>query len=255
MNAHRPSCLLLIALWAWPGAGAAREPSSTIVGFSRDSKRLLLRTAEGPRLLDRQGKPVEGAALPADKRYRHGTALEQRGDGLAGKGIKLTLDGRGRVLLVRGKARIPLHAGKQAGCKVTALEQGWRSPNRQVLALLLRRSCPDHEPVTEPVVIVPRRVGRRLLGQSAALAGKGRLKAAGATLARAALLLPGDPRVVYRRACLAALGGEENGALAALRRLKGMSSATARRLFVKARFDRDFRLIKDSAGFKALFSY
>ena len=240
-----------MVLVVWPLPGLAEEGGATIVGFSRNSKQLLLRQDRALVLLDRGGKRIEPSPR-SERGHGHGTRLKRRdATRLTGKGLTLVLDPRGSVLLVRGKGRIRLHgAGKDNTCKVTGLDQGWRSPNRQVLALLVQRACPDR--TLEPVLIVLPRVGRRLLHRSTALARRGQLKAAEGALAQAALLLPGSPRVIYRRACLAALRGDEQAALSALRRLKATSTAAARRLVVKARFERDFRLIQDSAAFKAL---
>jgi len=229
---------------------ARAEGELSIVGFSRDSKQVLLREHGELLLLDaRTGARLDSA--PKNERgHRAGDDLRPRGDRLVGKGITLLVDEAGLVQLVRGKRRITLWR-PEGDCKALGLLGGRRSPSRQRLLLLVRRSC---EPAVAPLAVSLPRVAQRLLQRGTALAHHGKLKEAERTLETAALLSPRSPQLIYRRACVAALASDGARALAYLRQLKAMRRAAARRLLVKARFDRDFRLVKDSAAFKAFLS-
>lgn len=229
---------------------ARAEGELSIVGFSRDSKQVLLRERGELLLLDARTGARLDAAPPSERGHRAGDVLRPRGaDRLVGRGIALRAEADG-VHLVRGKRRIRIWRPED-DCKALGLVGGRRSPNRQLLLLLVRRSC---EPTLAPLAISLPRVARGLLQQGSALAHRGKLKEAESALESAALLSPRSPQLIYRRACVAALASDEGRALGYLRQLKAMRRAAARRLLVKARFDRDFRLIKDSAAFKALLS-
>jgi len=240
-------CLLIGALLASP---AWAEGETGVVGFSRNGKQVLLRQQGELVLLDSQGNRLEKVPR-TDRGHRLGQRLRQRGDDrLVGKGLTLLLEG-GRVQLLRGKRRVTLwKLDDEGGCRAQGLIEGMRSPSRQLIALLVRRS--SCEPAVIPVVISLPQVVGGLVRQATSLAHRGKLKEADQVLASAALLAPGSPQVTYRRACVAALSGDEHQAIALLRQLKAMRQAAARRLLVRSRFDRDFRLIKDSAAFKAL---
>lgn len=238
--------------WIWLAGLLLTSPARAegelgIVGFSRDSKEVLLREGGALVLLDaRTGARLESTPTSA-RRHRAGDELRPRGDRLVGKGITLLVDEAGLVQLVLGKRRIALWR-PEGECKALGLPGGRRSPSRQRLLLLVRRSC---EPALAPLAVSLPLVARRLLQQGTSLAHRGKLKEAEQVLETAALLTPRSPQLIYRRACVAALASDGGRALSYLRQLKAMRRAAARRLLVKARFDHDFRLIKDSAAFKA----
>ena len=121
------------------------------------------------------------------------------------------------------------------------------------MAVLVRLSCEEEERANAvvPVVIYLPALASRQLSRALALAQKGKLKEAHKALNLASAFAPGSPAVYYRKAHLAALAADEAGAVGWLKKLKALGTVRARRLVVKARWDSGFRLIKDSAAFKA----
>jgi len=247
-----------LALLAALPARADAPPSLTIVGFSRDSRQVLLRREDGTlALLTRDGRALDPprASRDLERRYHHGTRLHSRGQRLTGKGVDLRLDRAGRhLVLQRGGRSITLWTAEACGssadcCAPDRVLQGRLSRSRQVLALVLHRPC---RPGGEAVVISLPAVARRLLLQGTTLTRRGKLKPAVAALGSALALQPGSAEVIYRLACVAALRGEQAAAVSWLGRLNDLGTSTARRLLVRARFDRDFRLIKDSAAFRSV---
>lgn len=235
----------------------------TIVGFARNGRQVLLRRGDGTlqRLSD-AGRLVD-QPLRADpvRRFRYGSRLRLESGGASpectakratcvhsrvqGQGVDLRLAGHQILLRRHGRS---IRVWSAEGCPVENVVDGWRSANGQVLALVLQRAC---RPSGEVVVISLVAVSRTLQQRGAALARQGK---PGATEAyqQALALQPGAPAVIYGLAVVAALQGDQRGAVAWLAKLRGQSSAAARRLLVRARFDRDFRLIKDSASFRAV---
>jgi len=238
---------IVTALCAATPAHADVAPP-TIVGFARNGRQVLLRRGDGTlqRLSD-AGRPVD-PPLREDqvRKFRHGSRLRQEHSRVLGKGVDLRLAGHQILLRRHGRS---IRVWSAEGCPVETVVDGWRSANGQVLALVLQRAC---RPSGEVVVISLAAVSRTLQQRGAALARQGKPGGATEAYQQALALQPGAPAVIYGLAVVAALQGDQRGAVAWLAKLRGQSSAAARRLLVRARFDRDFRLIKDSASFRAV---
>jgi hypothetical protein len=240
--------VLLILLQTLVVSLPAPSAALTIVGFSRSGKHVLFRSAEGrPRLHNRNGRPVDlpAAKTPSDRQYRHGRPVK------AGQ-LRLGANKRSMRLKRKGVSITVWKEDAARDCALSNLGDARLSRNRSTLAVVLKQKC---EPKERPVVISLHGLALRLARQGVALARKGRRKLAAQSLKQAGLLHPGSSTVLYNRARVAALTADQHEAIRLLKQLKARRAAGARRLFVKAQFDRDFRLIEGSAAFKNLFRF
>lgn len=259
------SGLLIATLLALPTASAAQqappaEEPLSLLGFDRGGKTVLFRRGgeeKGELVYLRRG----GASkkLPADTAslvngHRFGTAMN-------GGGKRLTSH-RGRFSSSLSAAqKISVGVGNYSavqsvklpdGCRIEALEAGMTCRRKYALAAVLRLAC-EQAPATRrvPFAVSKSELRSQALRRYDRLSGRAKLKQAAAALDMVAAISPGATQLYYRRAHLAALGGDTAGAVRWLNKLKARPSAAARRLVVKARWDNGFRLIKDSAAFKA----
>ena len=225
---------------------SAPASAVTIVGFSRSGRQVLFRDAEGAlQLYRRDGRAVDGPPTGAnlERRYRYGKPT---------KAGELRLEGRKLQLKRKGQLVTVWRQDVAESCAVAGLGESRLARNRMVLAVVLKQDCDKKE---QPLVISLSAVARRLAQQAVAQARKGKRKQSALALKQASALQPRSPLVLYSRARAAALAADQSTAIRLLKQLKAMRSAGARRLLVKAQFDRDFRLIESSAAFKELFRF
>jgi hypothetical protein len=215
----------------------------SIVGFSKRGHQVLFRDDDGLKLFDRNGKPLT-ATKGVERRCRYSRPLSSGA-------LKLDTEKR-RLALVRRGQTIKVWSAKAEECAPLEVAEAKLARNRLTVALVLRQECEQRE---RPLVISLATVARRLARQGSALARRGKRKASALALKQAGLLHPGSPFVLYSRARAAALAADQHGAVSLLKRLKASRSAAARRLFVKAQFDKDFRLVEGSAAFKNLYRF
>ena len=260
---------LLVSLCAAPAwaqdapepAAPTAEPPLTLLGFTRGGKTVLFSRGvlgHGGSLIfmNRDGKE---RSLPEDparliKTHKYGHALKGTEQRLAAKGRSLHVAASGKgVQLGVGKFRAKISVSVPEGCKVQALEGGLLSRRLQALATVVRLGCamaPEQRRV--PLAVALRSVMNQHLRVYDRLAASGKLDKAERALDMAAAISPGATRVYYRRAHLAALRADTAGAVGWLRKLRNRGTVAARKMVVKARWDRGFRLVKDAAAFKAV---
>jgi hypothetical protein len=236
--------------------GADTATSLEIVGFAPGGERVLFREtraggAGGLVLVGRDGRRVEVPSGRIEKRPRPGTKLRRTGTGLAGAGMGLALESSKQILwLSLGSRRVAVWNGPARGsdCPAEGLEEGRVSADRLTVALVLRRACGS----PGPLVVSLAAVTARAVERASELAHQGKLKPAAEELELVLALRPRFELAFYRRACVAALGADERATIAWLGKLKALRTTEARRLLVRARFDGDYRLVRDSKAVKDL---
>jgi hypothetical protein len=216
----------------------------SIVGFSRRGHQVLFRDDDGLKLFGRDGRP-RTVTRGVERRCRYGRPLKTGA-------LKLDTEKRRLALVWKGQTIQVWSPGAGDGCAPLEVSEARLARDRLTVALVLRQEC---EPPARALVISLAAVARRLANRGTTLARRGKRKASEQALRQADLLHPGSPLVLYARARAAALAADERGAVSLLKKLKAQRGAAARRLFVKAQFDRDFRLVEGSAAFKSLYRF